>query len=62
MPSDSERSDVSAKEADKRAAAALRRILATPPDHKRKPKADASPKKRGRAAKKEASRNEGDSC
>ena len=29
----------------------LKRLLATPPDHKRNVKSDASPKKRGSAAK-----------
>jgi hypothetical protein len=39
-------SDVGARED-----ATLKRILATPPDHKTKPKPDASPKKRGRPPK-----------
>lgn len=41
-----------AKEQDeKRDEAVLARLLATPPDHKRNVKSDASPKKRGRPPK-----------
>jgi hypothetical protein len=39
------------KETARREDAALKRLLATPPDHKRKLKADASPKTRGRPRK-----------
>ena len=38
-------------EDEKRSDAVLARLLATPPDHKTKPKSDASPKKRGRPPK-----------
>ena len=38
-----------------REAATLRRLLATPPDHKRNAKSDASPKKRGRPPKQKQS-------
>jgi hypothetical protein len=36
---------------DAREDAVLAKLLATPPDHKTKPKPDASPKKRGRPPK-----------
>jgi len=40
----------SEEEAARRSDAALWRLLATPPDHKRGPQAKAHPKKRGRPA------------
>ncbi len=44
-------------EIEKRSDDALKRLLATPPDHKTKPKPDASPKKRGRPPKEKTDSN-----
>jgi hypothetical protein len=45
-------------EENDRAAAVLKRLLATPPDHRTKPKSDASPKKRGRPPKRDVANKE----
>ncbi len=39
------------KDSERREAAVLKRLLATPPDHRTKPKPGASPKKRTEPAK-----------
>jgi hypothetical protein len=48
-PSGDERSEE--ETAQRREQRILARLLATPPDHRTKPKTDASPKKRGRPPK-----------
>jgi hypothetical protein len=49
--SDKESDQYDEKETARREDAALKRLLATPPDHKPKAKTGASPKKHGRRAK-----------
>jgi hypothetical protein len=46
-------SDKSERQIEEREARVLKRLLATPPDHRPKAKPDASPKKRGRPPKKD---------
>jgi hypothetical protein len=43
--------ELSEQEIERRSAATLKRLLATPPDHRRKVNLDANPKKRGRPPK-----------
>jgi len=50
--------DYPGEEIERRREATLKRLLATPPDHKRAAKPDASPKKRGRPPKAGASQKE----
>jgi hypothetical protein len=42
----------------RRSEAVLKRLLATPPDHKRNVKSDANPKKRGRPPKGKVAKQE----
>jgi hypothetical protein len=47
----SENPEMNEIEIEKRSDDALKRLLATPPDHRTKPTPDANPKKRGRPSK-----------